>query len=253
MFGQTIQAAWFFDSSVHLEAVSRLLYLVDSHEPFGVVYGPDGSGRTRVLSKLREELQRSGTVVLSLNLAGMDDESALWQLANCVGSTVRSGMKRYELLSAVRDELIGRGQCGVQTVIMLDDMHRTSGDMKPLLRMLMTINSQCHGRLTVIVATDSPLSIETEEHALVRVSLSVLDTAESADFVRSLARRHAISGSALDESAVRAVSEAAQGNAAVIARVCELLCVVHEASPETRITGDTVRAVLRELAPRAVA
>ena len=75
MFGQATQSTWFFDSAVHLEAVCRLLYLVDSHEPFGVVYGPDGSGRTRVLSKLREELQRSGTVVLSLNLGGMDDES----------------------------------------------------------------------------------------------------------------------------------------------------------------------------------
>ena len=253
MFGQTIQSAWFFDSSVHLEAVSRLLYLVDSHEPFGVVCGPDGSGRTRVLSKLREELQRIGTVVVSLNLAGMDEESVLWQLANCVGSIVRSGMKRYEVLLALRDELIGRGQCGVQTVIMLDDMHRTAGDMNPLLRLLMTLNSQCQGLLTVIVASDTHLPIETEEHVLVRVSLSVLDTAESSDFVRSLARRHFIGGSALDESAVRAVSEAAQGNAAGMARVCELLRVVHEASPETRITGDTVRAVLDELAPRAVA
>ena len=253
MFGQATQSTWFFDSSVHREAVCRLLYLVDSHEPFGVVYGPDGSGRTRVLSKLREELQRTGTVVLSLNLAGMDDESALWQLASCVGSIVRSGMKRYELLSAVRDELIGRGLCGVQTVIMLDDMHRTAGDMNPLLRLLVTMNPHCQGLLTVIAASDTPLPVHTAEHALVRVSLSVLDTAESSDFVRTLARRHSIGGSGLDESAVRAVSEAAQGNTAGMARICELLRVVLEASPETRITGDTVRAVLDELAPRSVA
>lgn len=56
MFGQKKQTAWFFDSAVHLEAVSRLLYLIEVGEPFGVICGPDGSGRTRFL-RLREEIE----------------------------------------------------------------------------------------------------------------------------------------------------------------------------------------------------
>lgn len=253
MFGHAIPAAWFFDSSVHLEAVSRLLYLVDSHMPLGAIYGPDGSGRTRVLSKLREELQRAGVEVVSLNLAGMDRESALWQLTDSFGRGVQSGMKRVERLAMLRDELNGRAHCGIQTVVLLDDVHRSSDDVNPLLRLLISLNSQCLGLITLIVASDGQLAVESTGQELVRVCLSPLDNAESSDFLRAMARRHFARGSALDESAVKAVSDAAKGNTARMARVCELLRVVHEASPELRITNETVRTVLDELLPKAVA
>ena len=128
MFGHQTQSEWFFDSSVHLEAVSRLLYLVESHEPLGLVQGPDGSGRSRVLGRLREELSRTGIMTVPLPLSGMDEESALWQLAEGLCARLRPSMRRHELLSLVRDELSGRGRCGVQTVILLDDFHRAAED-----------------------------------------------------------------------------------------------------------------------------
>jgi hypothetical protein len=129
MFGHQTQSEWFFDSSVHLEAVSRLLYLVESHEPLGLVQGPDGSGRSRVLGRLREELSRTGIMTVPLPLSGMDEESALWQLAEGLCARLRPSMRRHELLSLVRDELSGRGRCGVQTVILLDDFHRAAAGL----------------------------------------------------------------------------------------------------------------------------
>ena len=82
MFGLKKQTAWFFDSSVHLEAVSRLLYLIESGEAFGVISGPDGSGRTRILTRLREEIERTGKLVVSLNVAGLDENAALSELTS---------------------------------------------------------------------------------------------------------------------------------------------------------------------------
>ena len=249
MFGYKTQPAWFFDSSIHLEAVSRLLYLVESHEPLGSICGLDGSGRTRVLSKLREELARSGTSVISMNLSGLDEASALWQLASRVSAGTRPDMQRHELLILVRDELCGLGHCGLQNVILLDDFHRSLGDQSVLLRILLALTAQCQGLLTIVVASDKPLSVEFAQHSFIHVSLSSLDSAESADFVRTLLRRNSIRPSAGEDSAVRVISEMATGNAARMSRICELLRVLHQASPETRINAETVRSLLAELLP----
>ncbi|MGV2338443.1 MAG UNVERIFIED_CONTAM: hypothetical protein LVR18_31900 [Planctomycetaceae bacterium] len=76
MFGQKTQPTWFFRSSGHVEAVSRLMYLVESREPVGVITGPDGSGRSRVLERTALELQRTGESVVLMNLGGMEDDGA---------------------------------------------------------------------------------------------------------------------------------------------------------------------------------
>ena len=52
----------------------------------------------------------------------------------------------------------------------------------------------------------------------------------------------------VDESAVRAISLTSVGNAAKISRICALLQVIHETSPETHITEETVYSLLSEFA-----
>lgn len=247
MFGHKTrtQSAWFFDSSVHLEAVSRLLFLVESHDPLGLVQGPDGSGRSRVLARLREELARTGAMTLTFSLSGMDEESALWQLAEGLCARVRPSMRRHELLSLVRDELCGRGRCHVQTVILLDDFHRAAGDMTMLLRVLRAMSDQSSGMLSVIVASAKSLPPEFSE-TLVPVQLSELDSVESSDFARSLMDHQSVRLASIDESAVRAISLTSVGNAARISRICALLQVLHETSPEMPITEDTVYSLLSE-------
>lgn len=258
MFGQKRQTAWFFDSTVHLEAVSRLHYLIEVGEPFGVICGPDGSGRTRILTRLREETERSGKLVVSLNVSGLDENAALAELTSSISSSARRGMARHELVSLLRDEMAGRIHCGVHTVILIDDLHRAQTDLESFLRVLTALNSGSsnaagQGRLTVIVASDRPLANGLSLESLLQIRLSPLDSAESADFVRSLARRHHISAACMDDNAVRAIYDLSRGNTARMSRVCELIAVLHETSPETQITSETVSAVMSELSPRAVA
>ena len=258
MFGQKRQTAWFFDSTVHLEAVSRLHYLIEVGEPFGVICGPDGSGRTRILTRLREETERSGKLVVSLNVSGLDENAALAELTSSLSSSARRGMARHELVSLLRDEMAGRIHCGVHTVILIDDLHRAQTDLESFLRVLTALNSGSsnaagQGRLTVIVASARPLANGLSLESLLQIRLSPLDSAESSDFVRSLARRHHIPAACMDDNAVRAIYDLSRGNTARMSRVCELIAVLHETSPETQITSETVSAVMRELSPRAVA
>lgn len=249
MFGQTTHPAWFFDSSVHLEAVSRLMYLIESREILGIVTGPDGSGRSRVLTQLRSELARDGLHAVSLCLSGLDEEAAWWQLAESLRCGLSSGMSRPELYRAVRAEIEGRTHCELRTVLMLDDVHRANGNLNAFLRSLIALGTQSEGLVTLILTGNEPLTAEFCDQSLVRIELAALDSAEGADFVRSLFQRQSIAAERVDESAVRAVLQTAAGNTARMTRICSLLKVIHELSPETRLTEETVQAVLAELSP----
>lgn len=258
MFGQKRKTAWFFDSSIHLEAVSRLLYLIEVGEPFGVICGPDGSGRTRILTRLREEIERTGKLVVALNVAGMDENSALAELTSSLSSSARRSMARHELVSLLRDEMAGRMHCGMHTVILIDDLHRAQTDLESLLRVMTALNAGSRnaggaGRLTVIVASDRPVANGLSLESLLQIRLSPLDSTESSDFVRSLARRHDIPAACMDDNAVRAIYDLSRGNTARMSRVCELIAVLHESSPETPITSEMISVVVNELSPRAVA
>lgn len=249
MFGQKSNPTWFFDSLMHQEAVCRLMYLVESQVALGLINGPDGSGRTRVLNRLREELSRTSTSVVSLSLSGVDAETAMWQIANSLCFGLKSNASRRELLQRLRDELIGRSQCGLQTVFLIDDVHRSMDDPSSLVRLLLSVSEQTQGRITVVLASGKSFPAEFADHCLVRVDLAAMDSAESSDFVRTLVKQTLRKASVVDESAIRAVADFGMGNTARITRICELLKVVHETSPESRISEETVEAMVMELSP----
>jgi type II secretory pathway predicted ATPase ExeA len=251
MFGQKTQPKWYFDSSIHVEALSRLLYLVDSREAFGFLQGPDGSGRSRLLLKLREELAKTGCPTLLMNLSGLDEDTAWFQLAQSLPASVNSRQGRRELLTLVRDEFAGRACCGLSIVLLLDDFHRACGNMDNFLRSLLAMGLSCQGRLSVVIATGRPLAQEFSDQSFVRISLTALDTAEAADFVRTMLKRIVIRPGSIDESAVRAVVEFSCGNPTQLSRLCELLQVINELSPETHLTEETVVAVMSELSPHS--
>ena len=258
MFGQKKHNTWFFDSSIHLEAISRLMYLIEVNEPFGVVCGADGSGKSRILTRVRQETERTGRQVVALNIAGLDETAALTELVTSVSPSARRNMARHELVSLLRDEIAGRFHCGVHSVVLIDDFHRADGDLKSFLRILTALNASAsssgsQGKLTVIVASDRPLTNGLSVEALLQIRLTPLDSVESSEFVRSLARRHGIADSILQDSTIAAIHHLSRGNTARMTRVCELLAVLHETSPETLINTETVSAVIHELSSRAVA
>ena len=251
MFGQKTQPTWFFRSTGHVEAVSRLMYLVESREPAGVITGPDGSGRTRVLERTAQELQRTGQTAVVMNMGGMDDEAALWQLAGRLCCNVRSSLRRHELLTALRDELAGRGQCGQHTTLLLDDLHRSEINEGIFLRFLLGIALSGSCPLTVIGAVRHEIPPELAEHVYVPIRLQRLNVAESAVFVRELLQRLGLPPGACDEHAIRETAAVGSGLPSRLFRLCDLIQVYALAWPGTPIHADIVRSLAAELAPGA--
>ncbi len=246
MFGQDSSAPWFFESTGHVEAVNRLLYVVEQKEATGVLTGPQGSGKTRVLQRLSYELQTIGLSAITLNLAGANDDSAFFQLAERMSEQARAAMSRHELMSCLRAEFQGRSQCGLITPILLDDIHLADFSKETFLRFVISIARMTRGVTVVAAGTDSIPEILTQSVSL-PVSLERLEIAEASEFLRELLPRLGCSYSVCEEAGVRAAVEMCRGQLQTLCRLAEVMAVFHKAWPASLITTATVRQLAKEI------
>jgi general secretion pathway protein A len=254
MFGRKSTQRWFFESSVHVEAVSRLLYLIESKAGLALVHGADGAGRTLLLQQLRAELLSQQVYTLLLNVSGLDADGLLLQIAGGLNIVVEpSTVCRAELVQRIRDELLGRAQCRLQTTILLDDLHRSFSEVTPVVQFLSGINAQAEGMVNVVGSSISPRISGLQSGMLLSIPLGPLSVDESFQFVVAFLKDHANQVPSVDISAVRAVTELAGRLPAQLLRVCHLLTVVAETSPHLQIDAAVVRDIISEVSPRAVA
>ncbi len=253
MFGRRIPARCLFESTVLTEALNRALYLIEARATFGLVHGPDGSGRTVLLRRLQEILHQRQVCTVFLNAAVLDADSLLCHIAAALGAQDPSSGRRGELLLKIRDELSGRGASGVRTVFLLDDLHRTASDISAVVQYCTSACDDLSGMVTVVAASRTAGNRQISDTPTLDIQLTGLSMEESRDFVAHQLERYRSGGTRPDWSAIHAVSELAGGIPARLVRLCELLQVVQEASPEIPIDQHVVREVARQLIPRAVA
>lgn len=253
MFGRKSANSWFCQTSVHREAVSRVNYSIESGAGFALVQGPDGTGRTSLLKQLRKQLNTRNVAVIDLNAATLDTDSMLWQLADQLAIVQEPGRSKSELLLRVRDELLGRAHCGMRSVVMLDDLHRGAVDLPSSIQYLTALGSLTNGLVAVVATTKAAPVSGFSEIPSISIRLSPLSMQESTAFVTELIRWPESGMPHLEESAICAISEYAEGIPAMLIRMCELSKVVAETSPRLRIDGQVIHELARDVLPRAVA
>jgi general secretion pathway protein A len=248
MFGQKTQPSWFFGSARHLEAVNRLVYLVECREPVAVLSGPDGSGRSRVLERVGRELKRAGDRVLMISLAGLDSEGALWQLVSRLSASAgnNGSLRRHESLNRLRDELAGLSQCGTHTTLLLDDVQRADADAGVLLRFLVSLAASGSCSLSLVAAIESEIPEELGAHVYLPVRLERFTAAESAGFAAELLQRLGVETELMDANTLRAIHEVTRGLPLRLQQMCELLQAWSEAWPGAEFSADAVRMIAAE-------
>ncbi len=246
MFGQTPGPSWNFESPAHTEALNRLLYVAEQGEPFVLLLGERGTGKSTLLQQVQSECSRFGHSAILVNAAALDDVSFLWHLCGGLSIAPRSEQSRTELLAAIRDEVAGRALCQHRTVLILDDLHRAAEDLSPIIQYLSGINSQTDGAISVIAASEpSPAATFSNQSAL-RVELTPLSAAESRQFASELLRMKTTTAAHVGSDALDAIAEFGQGSPARLARLCEMVSVAVTTNPDLRITANVVEVLTEE-------
>ena len=243
MFGQSVDELWYFESSAHTEAQNRLMYVAEQGEPFVLLLGERGLGKSSILQRVQEECRRFGHSSVLMNVAALDEEAFLWHLCGGLSIILSERDTRSKLMTAIRDEISGRALCNHRTVILLDDLNRAGEDLSPMIQFLSAINEQTDGGVSVVAASEENVSPSVHQLSALRVQLSTLTEQDSRDFVQGML--NSAEFDSLTEEGLKAVIECGGGSPAQLTRTCELLRIAIATNPGLEINAD-VLAVLTE-------
>ncbi|MCA9035354.1 MAG: ATP-binding protein [Planctomycetaceae bacterium] len=253
MFGRKVETPEFLETPTHVEALNRLLYLVESGTTMALIQGQTGSGRTVVLAKLKQILTRQQFSCPMVNVAGMDAETLFWHIASVFSLPAASQQNKAATLISIRDEILGRAHCGLKTLLILDDLDHGFGDFQGAIRYLAAVAAQTEGMFSIVMAASTLPTGGLIDDAELRVELPRLSRAESAAFAMKMLGALTENGQSLTQNALEEITSLAQGLPARLTQLCNVLHVVHETTPDLAIDEHIVRELALEVGLRSAA
>ena len=251
MFGRTNQGnGWQFAADGQTEAVNRLLYLSENGEVLSLLEGAYGTGKSTVLKRTAAELNGLGRRTICQNVAALDCRAVLWHLCGALSVFGETDSGTSELMLQLRNELLARARCQHPTVVLLDDTDLAQRDIDVVLNLMVSIAEASEGGVSVIAATEQPLTLSLHRRTTLSVRLERLREQESIEFaVRRLAHLEC-DIDRMTETGWRALADLSEGLPAQLLRICRILQVVMSTQPGA-VDAAVVHAAARELLPQA--
>jgi len=233
-FDNTRDTNYFFASSGHAEALSRLNFLVeDRNMGIGLLTGEIGCGKTVTRTMLQRQLARPAHIVVSLENCLLEFDDLLLEIISQMRSKRATSAElpdRYSRLSAFKQILMRQvAESSKHLVIMLDEAQQLSQASIEGLKSLTNITSERQNFLTLILIGQPELrnTIRQLRQVDQRVSLRYHLNAMSHDETRCyLEHRLQVAGlqgpMPFDADAVRLLFEASGGVPREINRICKL-------------------------------
>ena len=244
------QNDWYFTSESQTEAISRLLYVVDSCQVFSLLEGAWGTGKSTVLRHTATELAQSGRRVVRQSVAALDCRVALWQICGALSIFSPADADVSQLMMQLRDELLSRAHCCHATSILLDDIDLAQQDISTVLHLLTSIAESSEGHLSIIAAAEQPTAFSLQKRASLNIRLQLLAESEAIEFaVRRLAHLNC-PVQRISDTGWRAIADLGQGLPAQLLQICQIVQVV-TSMQSGLIDAAVVHGASHELLPEA--
>jgi general secretion pathway protein A len=242
----------FFASPTHDEALARLQFLIDDGRRVGLLLGDRGSGKTTVLEVLRAALQREGTTAVLVNLQGLDEDEALWQIAAACGLNPTREAPRGWLWRAVTDFLLTQRYQQRATVLLFDDAHEATPELTSLLSRFLDWELTPETRLTIVLAAMPDLAARLGQRVLqlaeLRVTLESWDANDTAAYVRAMLAAARCESAAFSYAALERVHLLTGGQPRRVAQLANLALLAGAGQELPEVDAITVQGVFDELA-----
>lgn len=172
-FENTPNSKFYFESSHHGEALSRLEYLVNERKACGVLTGVYGCGKTLLLSSLTRNLRLEGIVFSSVNNPRLDDLGILRMILH--------GFKKADVPAGKADVLMelekfvtGTADDGKHAVVVIDEAHAIENEkVFEELRLLLNLQTEERSMVTLLLVGQPELAprIESNKQLNQRVNM----------------------------------------------------------------------------------
>lgn len=135
------QLRFLYPSREHQEARAHLRYGIENREPFVLITGEVGTGKTTALYDALDEWGSQVAVALITNSA-LTRQELLEEICLRFGLTVPAGTSKPQALSALERHLTGVKSRGEHAVLILDEAQNLASELLEEIRLLSNVEQQ---------------------------------------------------------------------------------------------------------------
>ncbi|MBF0483986.1 MAG: AAA family ATPase [Candidatus Omnitrophica bacterium] len=151
-FNMTPDSRYFFESAKHTEALSTLLYAIQSRKGFVVVTGDIGSGKTTVCRTVLSRLDHKNVktaLITNTHISGRDLLTTLLEELGIESPSAHPSKAR--LLSALNTFLIEQLRQDVNVVLIVDEAQNLKSAVLEEIRMLSNLETENEKLIQIIL------------------------------------------------------------------------------------------------------
>ena len=195
-FQLTPDARFFFESTVHRQAMAYLVYGLHHAEGFIIITGEVGAGKTILVDNLLSTIDRTTFVAAKIVTTHLAAEDLLHMVAAGFG-IAKEGLAKGSLLQRISDFALSQHRSGKRLLLIIDEAQNLSFEALEELRMLsniildrtMVLQSFLLGQPQFRTMLASPRLEQLRQRVTAAYHLGPLSEAESRAYVEHRLRR----------------------------------------------------------------
>jgi type II secretory pathway predicted ATPase ExeA len=137
-FQLTPDARFFFESTVHRQAMAYLVYGLHHAEGFIIITGEVGAGKTILVDNLLSTIDQSNFIVAKIVTTQLAGDDLLHLVAGGFG-IAKEGLAKGSLLQRINDFVLAQQRNGRRVLLIVDEAQNLSFEALEELRMLSNI------------------------------------------------------------------------------------------------------------------
>jgi type II secretory pathway predicted ATPase ExeA len=159
-FSSSPSPEFIYQSGEHREALAHFQYAITNREPFVLLTGEVGTGKTTAIQALRRLLPTGAPVALVAHTT-LEPRELIEEIAMRFGLDPQPGESKPALMHRLEAFLEERGRAGTQALLVFDEAHLMSVGLLEEVRLLSNLESPRGGKLLQICLVGQP---ELERH-----------------------------------------------------------------------------------------
>src|SRR5262245_39903608 len=135
------QTKFVFPSPEHQEALAHLRFGIENREPFVLITGEVGTGKTTALFNVLEEW-KSGVEVALITNSALTRNELLEEICLRLGFTLPAGSSKPQVLAALERHLLALHAHGQRAILLLDEAQNLDRELLEEIRLLSNLEFQ---------------------------------------------------------------------------------------------------------------
>lgn len=250
-FKRTPDVEFYYPTKMHIDALDTLQYLIHSDEPFAILTGEPGTGKTITIKKFINELP-TNIVSAYILFPNLTPEELFLAILEDFDIEVDKALTKNALFAKLRDFLIDIGSKGKKAVIIIDEAQNLPNETLEELRILSNLETEKDKLLKIILAGQPELDEKLNEESLrqlkqrvtLYVSLDNIKQEDIKDYIYSHIEKAGKSYVKIQNGVVRKIAKITKGNPRLINTLMERTMVAAFLNESHTITENHLMSAL---------